>query len=59
MTNMRISQLKRNDVASAISLYKQKVASNDVDRTLVSSLLRLQDDPDELLIAIEKVNKTI
>ena len=47
---LEVNSLKRNDVASTVSLYHRiKAKLGRVPGEIVSTLLRLQDDPAELL----------
>lgn len=53
---LAISDLKRNDIAGAIAVYEDRKAAGTLYPSTVESLLMLQDDPDQLIAAIEKAD---
>ena len=54
---MHFVDLKRNDVEAAVAYYVEKRAARTLKDWQVSMLLKLQDDPTELLKRLREVNE--
>jgi hypothetical protein len=54
----RLSDLEPNDVKGALEVYRARAARGPVPPDLVSILIKLQDDPTELLKALAAAGET-